>query len=100
MTQDTSLANQCSWEVLEEDNHSDHQYLKIHLQTKPIPTPISDSKQRLEATLVSLRISDIIVTFIRLRWSRLNKNKIWTKQQKNCRKLFLILASTHIKSKE
>ncbi|GBL73050.1 hypothetical protein AVEN_128212-1 [Araneus ventricosus] len=33
MKQGASLANQCTWEVLEEENHSDHQYLKIHLQT-------------------------------------------------------------------
>ncbi|GBO19089.1 hypothetical protein AVEN_77962-1 [Araneus ventricosus] len=33
MTLGAFLANQCTWEVLEEENHNDHQYLKIHLQT-------------------------------------------------------------------
>ncbi|GBO38092.1 hypothetical protein AVEN_36545-1 [Araneus ventricosus] len=33
MTQSAFLANQCTWKVLEEENNSDHQYLKINLHT-------------------------------------------------------------------
>ncbi|GBM09249.1 hypothetical protein AVEN_59229-1 [Araneus ventricosus] len=62
MTRGASLADQCTWVFLEEENHSDHQYLEIHLQTNNATYTYLRFKAAFGGESRFINISDLMLT--------------------------------------